>query len=99
LHDRLQQLQLGEARVENQGRLGGRIELAQQCLAQRGFSGADFPGDFDEAFALANAVEHVRQGFAMALGEVEETRIRGDRKRFFAQPEELKVHDSLSYLV
>ena len=49
-------------------------------------------GDFDEAFALADAVDHMRERFAVLLGEVQEGGIGRVGKRFFPQPEEFKVH-------
>ena len=66
--------------------------MAQERLAEGGFSCSDFPGDFNEALALADAIDHMRERFAVLLGEVQEGRVRGDRKRFFSQAEKLKIH-------
>ena len=54
-----------------------RIQTVQDGPQQGGLAGPHFPGYGDEAFALVDAVEHGRKGFAVTGAQVEEGRVRG----------------------
>ena len=90
--DRLQQLETGELRIEDEGHLALGAEALEQRAAERRLSGTDFTGNRDEALALLDAIQQVGQRFAMRLRQEQKTGIRAQRERFFAQAIERGIH-------
>src|SRR5262249_20947855 len=70
--------------VEDEGRLGGRVERLQERLQQRGFARPHFGGEDDETPALLHAVEELGERFLVTRGGVEKPRVRRGVKRFLA---------------
>jgi len=71
------------------------IELFQQGPAERRFAGSNLAGKLHKAFALANTVEEMIEGFAMFRAVEQEARIRRDVERRDLQSIELKIHAGL----
>ncbi len=94
LADRLQQFLRRQPGVEHQGRLGILGQLLKQQATERGLAGPDLTGQLHETTraTLANPEQQVRQGIPVALAEIHEARVRGDRERRLLQAVELEVH-------
>jgi hypothetical protein len=62
--------------------------LLEREPAQGGLAGADFAGQLHEAAAaaLADAVHQVRERVPVALAQVDEARVRGDREWRLRKP-------------
>src|SRR5262249_34325385 len=90
--DRPQQLLARERRVEDEGDLGIGAEPLEQRPAEGGLPGTDLARDRDEALALLDPVEDVRQRLAVRGGEEEEARIGRQGERLLAKPVELGIH-------
>src|SRR5690606_2339300 len=93
--DRLEQLAGGELRVEQEGDVDLGAEAAQQGAAQRRLARPDLAGHGDEALALLDAVEQVREGLAMGGREEQEARVRAQRERLLPEPEERGIHGEI----
>ncbi len=78
--------------IEEERDLDFAAEAPQQRAAQRRLAGADLAGDGDETLALLDAVEQMRERFAMRLRQIEEARIGAQGKGLFAEPEERGIH-------
>ena len=59
------------------------VQLFQHRPAKRGLARADFAGELDESFALADAVEQMVEGLAMLRAVKQEARVRRDVERRF----------------
>src|SRR3989338_775187 len=94
LDDRVEQLEFGEIGMQNERGFGERFQLAQERLAEGRLAGADLAGDFDEPFALPDAIDHVGERFAVLPGEIEKVGVCRIGKRFFPQAEKFKIHPS-----
>src|SRR3546814_7824772 len=83
LADGFNQFHRRQPRIEHQRNLGIFRQLLQQQPAERGLAGTDLAGELDKTAAatLADAIQQVRQGIAVALGQIDEARIRRDRER------------------
>ena len=68
LEDPLQQILLGQERIQHQRRERRAIDLLEQRPAQRRLAGADVAGDDDEAFAAADRVLQQLERVARATG-------------------------------
>ena len=90
--DRAQQIVAREHRIEDEGHLGVAAEPLEQRAAERGLAGADLAGHRDEALALLDPVEDVRERLAMRGREEQEAGIRGQRERLLTQTVERGIH-------
>jgi len=84
---------LGEAGVEDEGGFGaGGIEFVEEGAAECGFAAADFAGEDDEAFFLAEAIAQVCQGILMRRAQIKKAGVWGDVKRHHVEPVKLLIH-------
>ena len=90
--DGLEQLEPGQARVEQIGDLGIGSDPLEQRAAQRGLARPDLARDRDEALALLDAVEQVRERLAVRGGQEQEARVGCERERLLSQPVMPCVH-------
>lgn len=91
--DTLEQLGIGEARIEDEGGFDGLgFELGEELSTKGGFAATDFAGEHDEALAFADAVAQVFDGLLVTGGEIEEARVGGYVERAAVQPEEALIH-------
>ena len=77
--------------IENEG--GGHLLLGkpiEEAANEHGFAGAHFASEKDQALTGANGVSELIAGGARLIGDKEETRIRVDLERIFAQTEEIE---------
>ena len=96
LEQRLEELVRTELGIKEKGRVHIARKSAQQCPAQGRLPRTDFAGDRDEALALLDAVEEMRQRLAVCAGEKKKARIRAQRERLLAQAKEGGVHPDAS---
>jgi hypothetical protein len=97
--DRLQHLRLGDAGVEDQGRVVVvGIEFAQELAAQGGLAAADLADEHDEALFLVHTVFKMLQGLLVGGAEVEELRVRSDVKRHLRKTVVALIHRVGNYL-
>ena len=77
---------------------GGKIavELFEHRAAEGGLARADFAGHLDKAFALANAVKQMVEGFAMLRAVKQEPRVRRDVERRLGQAVIVQIHAAIS---
>ena len=88
-----QQLDGVQPRVEDERDVDARGQLLEEAAADARLARADFPRELDEASALADAIDEMRQRLAVPRAHVEEARIRRDRERWLAQGEMREVHE------
>jgi len=77
------------------GQVGDHLILVQRCqktAAQQGLAGADFARDLDEALTRIEADQERVERFLVGVGGIDETGIRRDAERKFAQAEVVEVH-------
>jgi hypothetical protein len=81
-----------QARVEDERRLVSWSEFFEQLTANRRLARADFAGELDEAFPLANAEQEMIERLLMLRAEKQKARVRRNIKRRFPQVVVLQVH-------
>ena len=72
------------------------VELIEHGTAKGGLARADFTGQLHKAFALANAVKQVIEGFTMFRAVKQEPRVRRDVERRLGQAVIVKIHAEYS---
>ena len=90
--DRLQELERAATGIEEEGQLDVAFESLEERATQGGLAGADLARDRDEALALLDAVEQVRQCLAVRAGEVQKPWIGAQREGFFTQAVKRGIH-------
>lgn len=91
--DRLHELVSVQRGIQNEG--GGitaATELLEHRAAERGLAGANFAGELHKAFALANSVKQVIEGFTVFGAVKQEPRVRGNIERRLGQAIIVKIH-------
>ena len=88
----LEELECGELRIQDQRDLGPRGQLLEQAPDQRRLAGADLAGQLDEAAALGDPVDEVRERVGVPRAHVEIARVGRYRERLLVESEELAVH-------
>lgn len=86
----------GEHGVRHVGYRGVRtFQLPLQGLEQSGLARSDFGGEQDESLALLDGVGELGQGLPVAVGQVQEVRVRRGTERVALQAVETEVdgHD------
>ncbi len=84
-----------EDRVEDQrGAVRFRVELVQQRPDDSGLPRADFPRELDEARAVLDGKEQVRESLLVRSAQEEERRVRSEGERRFFEAERFPVHNS-----
>ena len=92
LQDPLQQVFLGQKRVQNQRRERLPIDLLEQRPAERRLSGPDVAGDDDESFAAADGVLQQLERVGVRLAAVQVLRIGRQAERLLGEPVIVFVH-------
>jgi hypothetical protein len=90
--DRLQELDGGELRRQDQCDVGLLGQLLQQAPDECRLARPDLARQLDEAAALGDPVEKMRERVRVPRAHVEITRIRGDRERLLVESEEVGIH-------
>ncbi len=78
--------------IQYQRDIGLLGQLLEERSHERRLARADLARELDEAAAVRNTVDQVRQRVGMALAQIEVARIGRDRKRLLSQAKELRVH-------
>jgi hypothetical protein len=101
LANRRQQFTRRHQRIEDQRHLGRFGHLFQQATAYRGLAGTDLARQLHKTAgaALPHAVQKMRQRVTVRRAEVNERRVRRDRKRRFTQSKKLQVQFVLSLFI
>jgi hypothetical protein len=90
-YDGFEELVCAQARVEDERGLEFVAEFFEELAADRGLAGADFAGEFDEAFALVDAEEQMVERLLMFPAEEQKARVRRDVERLFPQVVKLEI--------
>ena len=92
LEDPLEQVLLGQERVQHERGERRPIDLLEQRAAQRRLAGADVAGDDDEALAAPDGVLQQVERVAVRLAAVEILRVRRQAERLLREPVIAFVH-------
>src|SRR5690606_10902226 len=93
LADALDELAGGELRIQDQRNLGLLRKLLENAADQRRLAGADLARELNEAAALRDAVDQVRERVGMAAAQIQVARIGRDREGLFVEAEKFGVHE------
>src|SRR5690606_19159832 len=93
VEDVLDELARRQLRIQDQRDLGLLGELLEDAADQRRLAGADLAGQLDEAAALGDTVDQMRERIRMAAAQEEIPRIRRDRERLFVKSEKFGIHE------
>ena len=92
LEDHGQEFRGRELRVEHERNIGLFGHALQQAANECRLAGADLAREHDEAVALRDAVDQVRERLRVTLAHEEIARVRRDRERTFVEAEEIEIH-------
>ncbi len=93
LAQRLEQFVDRQARIQDESYVEVVGHLVDQTANQRGFAGADFAGDQHEAAVGAQSVHQMCQRLAMALAQIQKSRIGRDREGLLFESIVVVVHE------